>query len=199
MWTPPGFTKEGYELQFGTNHVGHALLTKLLTPTLLRTAERPSADVRVVVLSSAANETHPVGGLQFDKLKSACEDMPVFRRYSQSKLANVLFARELARHYPQLTVSSVHPGAVSTNLGGPLAERFPWLQIINPIANLVLASPEKGVRNQLWASVSKDVVSGELYYPVGIPGRGAVLARDDDLARRLWEWTEKELQDESPS
>ncbi|KAK2071266.1 hypothetical protein P8C59_005703 [Phyllachora maydis] len=105
MATPPGLTSEGYELQFGTNHVGHALLTKLLLPTLLSTAARPAADVRVVVLSSAAHMMAPRGGVKLDAVTSPdCHGMYTWRRYGQSKLANILFARQLALEYPQLKV-----------------------------------------------------------------------------------------------
>lgn len=106
MAVPWSKTKEGYEIQFGTNHVGHALLTKLLMPTLLKTAEAPDADVRVINVSSEAHMLAP--GIIYDQ--DALEPYHTFRRYGQSKLANILHARELQRRYPQITATSLHPG-----------------------------------------------------------------------------------------
>ena len=71
----PGTTAEGYEIAFGINYLGHALLTKLLMPTLLSTAELPGADVRVVAVSSEGHSLAPKGGILFDKLKGPCEDI----------------------------------------------------------------------------------------------------------------------------
>ncbi|KAM4057005.1 DnaJ domain-containing protein [Hirsutella rhossiliensis] len=169
MASAPGLTREGYEAQFGTNHMGHALLTKLLTPILEKTAKGSAdADVRVVSLSSAANNMAPTGGIVFESLKTEASSLGPLGRYGQSKLANILFARQLAKQYPHFTVSAIHPGVVQTNL-------------IN------------GAKNQLWASVSKDVQSGEYYEPVGIADKCIALGKDDDLAKKLWDWTEKEL------
>lgn len=196
MAHPPGLTKDGYEVQFGTNHVGHALLTKLLMPVLLRTAEeKADSDVRVVVLSSSAHSFVPAGGIHFDTLKSKAEKMTTFTRYGQSKLANILFAQELAKRYPQLKTVSVHPGIVNTNLSDVLGSQG---NILLRIATKTLApfmgvSVVEGVKNQLWASTAEGVTSGEYYEPVGVAGRGSKCTKDRKLAQELWEWTEKEL------
>ena len=120
MATPPGLTTDGYELQFGTNHMGHALLTKLLLPTLLRTAESTpeNPDVRVVDVTSLGFTVAPKGGILFPELKTRCDwGMGTeWKRYGQSKLANVLHAAELARRHPSLVTASVHPGVVNTDL-----------------------------------------------------------------------------------
>ncbi|TVY34224.1 putative oxidoreductase, partial [Lachnellula subtilissima] len=107
MAVPPSTTHDGYEVQFGTNHVGHALLTKLLMPTLLRTAEAGAdGDVRVVALSSIAHVT--ASGIQFGALKSADGGLATnMTRYGQSKLANILFVRELQRRYGGRGVTAV--------------------------------------------------------------------------------------------
>ena len=87
MATAPGLTEDGYEVQFGTNHMGHALLTKLLLPTMQKTAEAADADVRVVSLSSAAHNRAPkTGGIQFEGLKTTQAELQAFYRYGQSKL-----------------------------------------------------------------------------------------------------------------
>jgi len=195
MATPPGQTKEGYEIQFGTNHVGHALLTKLLLPLLDRTAARAAdGDVRIVVLSSQGHRWSAAGGIDFDSLKTDGSKYGAYSRYGQSKAANIMFARELARAHPRFKVAAVHPGVVQTNLmngatGGPFI-----LRLLQPLGYWFLASVEVGAKNQLWASVSKDVKSGEYYVPVGVEGNAIDYAMSDELARKLWTWTEKELE-----
>jgi len=193
---PASTTKEGYELQFGTNHMGHALLTKLLLrPLLLKTAEQHGT-ARVIVLSSSGHTMAPEGGIIFDSLKTNCDSISTWARYGQSKLANVLFAKELARRYPVLTTASVHPGAVSTNLDTTYKSSSSWLtssvwRIFFFLASVDVAT---GTKNQLWAATSNDVVSGTYYAPVGVTGKGSPLTEDKALAEKLWEWTEKELE-----
>ncbi|KAH6988893.1 short-chain dehydrogenase/reductase [Ilyonectria sp. MPI-CAGE-AT-0026] len=195
MAHPPSLTRNGYEIQFGTNHVGHALLTKLLLPLLLKTAENdPNADARVVCLSSASHRQAPVGGILFDKLKTKSEGISEFSRYGQSKLANALFARELARRYPSLKVASVHPGSIATNLFEVAATQSLLIRGARTLGSPFLSSVENGVKSQLWAATSKEVTSGEYYESVGVKGMASKYAKDDDLARELWAWTEKELQ-----
>lgn len=196
MAAPPGVTKEGYEIQFGTNHMGHAFLTKLLLPLLERTAAHGDADVRVVSLSSAGHTSAPTQGIVFESLKTSGESMGALQRYGQSKTANILWVKELAKRCSQFTAVAVHPGVVSTNLlTGATDSSFSMFKWIFTSLNWlgVLASVEKGVRNQLWASVAKNVASGEYYEPVGVSGKASSKARDDELAKKLWEWTEKEL------
>ncbi|KAM5354836.1 hypothetical protein ACJ41O_001482 [Fusarium nematophilum] len=188
----PGLTHEGYEVQFGINHMGHALLTKLLMPALLKNADGDS-DTRVICLSSNVHNSAPPGGIQFDTLKTNAETMATLVRYGQSKLANALFARELAKRYPQLTIASVHPGIVDTGLSSVLTGRNLALRGIRSLASPLLATVENGAKNQLWAATAKDVVSGEYYEPVGVAGKASSNAKDDRLAKMLWEWTEKEF------
>lgn len=195
MATPPGQTKEGYEIQFGTNHVGHFLLTKLLLPVLRATAaaarpEKP--DVRIVVLTSAVLGLAPPSGFDEGWVRTDGSAVMTFTRYGQSKLANALMARELARRYPELTSAAVHPGAVATRLLGPFGQSGILGRVGAMLVTPFLATPENGARNQLWAAVSGDVKSGEYYMPVGVVGwgRGSGNARNDELARKVWEWTE---------
>lgn len=197
MSHPAALTEDGYEIQFGTNHVGHALLTKLLMPVLLRTAqEQPDPDVRVVVLSSAGHAYTPVGGIQFDTLKSKAESMAGLTRYGQSKLANILFAKELARRYLQLTAVSVHPGLVNTNLPNKMnKENFLLGIVAKAVMPIAGSNAKEGARNQLWAATGRGVESGEYYEPVGVAGKGSKYANDHELAKRLWEWTENELKE----
>lgn len=188
MAVPPGLTADGYEMHFGTNHLGHALLTKLLLPVLQRA---PSP--RVVVLASSVHRSWPQGwGWKPDSLTTEARDMGAYDRYHRSKLANVLFAREMARRYPGVKTVSVHPGMVNTGIVG---SETPWVMTtaITVLKPLVVKSVEDGVRNQLWACVSDEVVSGEYYEPVGVAGKASKDGKDDLLAVELWEWTEREL------
>lgn len=201
MAAPAGLTKDGYELQFGTNHVGHALLAKLLTPVLDRTAALPGSDVRVVVLTSAGAAMAPNGGIQFDSLKTKAEEMATWTRYGQSKLANALFARQLAREHPSWTTAAVHPGVISTNLGQHVRNMHWVFGTLLSVARLVLTTVEAGTRNQLWAATAPrgDIKSGEMYFPVGdlTGGRRGPYYNDDALAKKLWDWTEGEFEGQS--
>ncbi|KAK3899161.1 hypothetical protein C8A05DRAFT_18362 [Staphylotrichum tortipilum] len=197
MATAPGVTSDGYEVQFGTNHMGHALLTKKLLPLLEKTAAAggPSADVRVVALSSHGHTMAPKGGIDFATLKSTAENLNTVQRYGQSKLSNILWARQLAKAYPALTVASVHPGVVQTQLmeratGVPSAFRT----LTRWFGGMVLTSVEDGAKNQLWAAVAKGVVSGTYYEPVGRGGTESEDGKDEALGEKLWKWTEKELE-----
>ncbi|KFH42527.1 putative oxidoreductase-like protein [Hapsidospora chrysogenum ATCC 11550] len=194
MGTEPGLTEDGYEIQFGTNHMGHALLTKLLLPALTRTAAAPDSDVRVVCMSSYGHTQVPDGGFRFDTPRTLAEDLGPYGRYYQSKLANVLFARHLAKVYPQLTVASVHPGLVQTQLMDRASGTPTYVKVLTKIGYRLLKTPEDGAKNQLWASVSRDVKSGEYYEPVGVGGKASANGTNDELARQLWEWTEMELE-----
>ena len=198
MATPPGLTTDGYELQFGTNHIGHALLIKLLLPTLLRTAEESNSDVRIISMTStAAFGLHPKGGFAFDDLKTT-QGMRFghWYRYGQSKLANLVYATELARRYPMITCMAVHPGVVGTGLVDAVSF---WDRMLIYVTNPgKVMTPEQGVMNQLWAATTdkENLKSGEYYEPVGKVGTKPrdKESLDVELAERLWDWTAKELE-----
>ncbi|KAI9852815.1 MAG: hypothetical protein M1838_005036 [Thelocarpon superellum] len=213
MAVPPGTTKDGYEVQFGTNHVGHALLIKLLLPTLLETAKRPQADVRIVNLSSAGNALAPWKGIDFDDL--ALSKSGTWARYGQSKLANILYTDELAKKFPDITSASIHPGLIHTNVSTNVHSmalydvKLTWLDAQLYTSNkesnaivryglmvaggLMMSDVPTGAKNQLWAAVSKDVVSGTYYTPIGVKGLRTPAAKSGPLAAQLWNWTEEEL------
>jgi retinol dehydrogenase-12 len=200
MSLPAGTTANGYEIQFGTNHMGHALLTKLLIPTLLETAKDSGADVRVVSLSSIGHVSTSWNGIEFGQLKGEMKWYPSLVRYAQSKLANILFIRELARRYPSITAVAVHPGVVDTELWRTMFSGWMGLGgLLNSGKRIFYTSVEGGAKNQLWAATAKsgegkgEVKSGEYYTPVGAPGNGSWQSQDMSLAGKLWEWTEKEL------
>ncbi|KAI8663059.1 hypothetical protein LRP88_07265 [Fusarium phalaenopsidis] len=192
MAVPPALTKDGYEIQFGTNHMGHAYLTKLLLSVLEKTSlAEVEARPRVVCLASHGHVYLHRGGFDFSTLRTTGESTGPLRCYYQSKLANMLWVRQLSKRYPQLTVSAVDPGLVQTELAVK-AIGISW--ILRVIIKMMLLTPvEKGVKNQLWASVSKDVKSGEYYEPIGRGGLATDDGKDDELAAKLWTWTENEL------
>ncbi|KAJ4364510.1 hypothetical protein N0V83_009105 [Neocucurbitaria cava] len=192
----PGVTEEGYEKTFGTNHVGHALLLKLLTPLLLKTAAEGSKP-RVISLSSTGHRSAlPEGGIAFDTLKSPQLDISGVSKYTQSKLANVVYARQVAKHYPQLISVAIHPGEIATQLfnkgadgGGKEIE-----YMAKEIAPKVCVSVEEGAKNGLWAATAEEVQTGRYYEPVGVLGNGSELSKEETLGSRLWEWTQSELE-----
>ncbi|KAG9197824.1 hypothetical protein G6514_000812 [Epicoccum nigrum] len=198
MACPYSTTKEGYEVQFGTNHVGHALLTKLLLPTLLATREQHGA-ARIVVLSSAGHAIPVKGGIVFDQ--GALAQHMTWKRYGQSKLANILFAKEMALRYPALTTVSVHPGVILTDLyasvnANVLMRTALWVYaFLFPVLPGHFKSVEGGALTQTWAAVADDaaLTNGAYYTPVGVESKGNSRARDEGLQRKLWEWTEEQL------
>jgi len=195
MASPPALTADGYEIQFGTNHVGHALLIKLLLPTMLRTAEQPNSDVRIVSNTSLGFKGHPSGGIAFADLRTTQESALIghWIRYGQSKLANILYAGELGRRYPSITSTSVHPGVTNTGLVGDLGFMNKALVYVTNVGKMVTV--QQGACNQLWAATAPSVTNGGFYEPVGVPGAHDKLSNDEELAGKLWEWTQKALED----
>jgi len=197
MALPPGLTSEGYEIQFGTNHLGHALLTKLLTPLLLKTSESPNSDVRIINLTSAAEMMAPKGGFIPETVTTDMETYHTYTRYGQSKLANVLFTRELAKRYPGIKSVAIHPGRVRTALLDTMfGQGMSPLSIFQNTYDFFVMMPvEKGALNQLWAATGpKAVVKTATYYaPVGKEGGESKLSHDMSLAAKLWEWQEAQF------
>ncbi len=193
MATPPRRTVDGFELQLGTNHLGHAALTWLLAPAL-----RPGA--RVVTVSSLA---HRGGGLDLGDLHFDRRRYNPVTAYSASKLANLLFALELDRRARvtgrDLVSVAAHPGLTDTELAANSAR---WRsQLMAPLValgnKLVTQGVVTGALPQLYAATAPDVGGGEYFGPMwlgetrGGPARAAIstAARDPATARLLWEHT----------
>ena len=193
MAPPRRVTADGFELQFGTNHLGHFALTQLLLPAM-----EGREDARVVTLSSNA---HKLGRIAFDDLQG---ERRYFRwtAYCQSKLANLLFARELDRRLRARgsTVKSVaaHPGYAATNLQSAAAPLFD--RLVMKIGNFVVAQDDDmGALPQLYAATAPGLEGGEYVGPDGIgehrgrpklvkPARAGLGERS---ARRLWDVSEE--------
>jgi NAD(P)-dependent dehydrogenase (short-subunit alcohol dehydrogenase family) len=157
MNTPPGKTVDGFETQIGTNHLGHYMLTELLLPAL-----QAGAPSRVVNVSSAYHDKAfgREGVIDFDDLHFERRRYDGWTAYAQSKLANVLHARHLARRLAGtgVTAVSVHPGWVRTNL---IAQSAPvWLQdvALKPLLRFVgMLEPWEGTQSTLYALLSPEV------------------------------------------
>jgi NAD(P)-dependent dehydrogenase (short-subunit alcohol dehydrogenase family) len=193
MAVPYAKTKQGYEIQFGTNHIGHALFTKLLLPTILKTADLPNADVRIINISSYGHNFAPSGGIIFDQI--GAEAQSTNARYGSSKLANILHARSLAQKYPQITATSVHPGIILTDLYTSVSEGAAARLFLQHIMSRFAQTVPEGARNQLWAATGprESVRQAYFYTPIGKADAGSKYAQDEALQQKLWEYTEGEL------
>ena len=150
MALPASTTTEGYEIQFGTNHIGHFFFTKLLMPTLQRTAEA-KGDVRIVNLSSEGHRLPPRGGLVLKDAHSNMASYNTWVRYGQSKLANILFTRELTRRAPTIKSVALHPGGIETGLSLGFRKEHPWFAAFaGPIASIFLTTVQQGALTQLF-------------------------------------------------
>ncbi|KAJ2895989.1 oxidoreductase [Zalerion maritima] len=194
----PNLTEDGYEIQFGINHMGHFALAEQLLPLLLATAqdkkEKEGEDqgVRVVTLTAKGHSVQPKYGIDFASLKSTMPNTHTWTRYGQSKLANLLFAKELARRYggKGITSVAVHPGITGTNL----VKQMGWVnRMLMHTYGGDAQTPEDGAMNVLWAATSDDVENGEVYEPVGEKGPVPKDGMNEELARKLWDWSEKEV------
>ena len=195
MALPSGATSQGYEVQFGTNHIGHALLTRLLLPTMLSTAKEIDADVRIINLTSEAHKLAPrSGGLRLDKTQLDKEG--TWARYGHSKLANILYARELAERFPSITSVAVHPGIVKTDLYSTNLKSNTIIKYGLMIFGSLMKTVESGAHNQLWAATTKKetLVNGAYYTSIGCRSNGSGYAQSQKLSKELWDWTEKELE-----
>ena len=193
MATPRRETADGFELQFGTNHLGHFALTGLLLPVM-----EGREDARVVTLSSGA---HKGGRISFDNLRGGRRYFR-WRAYAQSKLANLLFALELDRRLRAAgsTVKSLaaHPGYSATNLqssGPPTVDAL----LMAPVNRFYAQSDEMGALCTLYAATVPGLAGGTYIGPDGfaemrghpVPVPPNANARDEAVARRLWEVSEE--------
>lgn len=175
-----GATKEGFELAFGTNHLGHFLLTSLLLERL--TASAPS---RVVTVASRAHTR--TRGIDFDALKRSTKTYTGYPEYAVSKLANVLFSAELGRRTrgTGVTTYSLHPGVVASEIW----RRIPGL--FQPIVKMFMISNEDGAKTTLHCATAPELESETgLYYDECRPHRTSRAGRDDALAAELWKRSE---------
>jgi retinol dehydrogenase-12 len=170
-------TKQGFELTFGVNHLGHFLLTQLLVPKLLA---QPRS--RVVNVSSKAH--YSASGINFDELRRPGKGFGALHAYAVSKLANILHAKQLAERYGAqgLHAYSLHPGVVASDV---------WRQVPQPFRALLklrMISNEEGARTTLYCATSSEVAEDNgLYYDECREKAPSAAAQNRELAVELWQ------------
>ncbi|CAM1501259.1 Fc.00g104210.m01.CDS01 [Cosmosporella sp. VM-42] len=211
MGVPFSLTTDGYEVQFQTNYLSHWLLTFHLLPLLQSTAATaPEGLVRIINVTSDGHARFaPKNGINFDD--TALQSESAMLRYGQSKLANVLHAKQLHKDHgpnqdedvPQkgkIYVAAVHPGHIDTNLNKQATGTAPSpiLRVITPIMRClgILDDSAKGAWSSLFAVASNDFKSsdsGSYVVPYAKIGTPSAFAKDEELAGKLWAWTKQEF------
>ncbi len=174
-------TAEGIERQFGINHIGHFLLT-------IKLVNMMNSGSRIINVASGA---HKIGKIHFDDI-NLTRGFNVFKAYSQSKLANVLFTKELALRLKnkQITVNCCHPGAVATNMGVDRETGFG--KTVTRILKPFFQTPEQGAKTAIYLASNEAVsnISGEYFYNCKI-SKSSKLTHNKALAKQLFELSEK--------
>jgi retinol dehydrogenase 12 len=172
-----GFTTDGFELAFGTNHLGHFLFTLMLASRL-----REARHARIVNVSSHAH--HEAKGIDFAAVRKGTRSVTGLPEYAVSKLANILFTRELARRIGPSGVRSyaLHPGMVASDAW----RRMPWP--IRPLIKLRMISNEDGAKTSIYCATSGKVASDDgRYYDRCQERTPSAISQDATLANELWE------------
>lgn len=174
-------TSDGFERQFGVNHLGHFLLT-------MRLVELIPEGGRIVNVASGA---HKAGRIHFEDI-NLNKGFNVIKAYSQSKLANVLFTRELATRLKdrRITVNCCHPGAVATNIG--ISRDTGFGKTITGLLKPFFQTPEEGAGTAIYLAASEDVkdITGEYFYRCMI-ARSSARSKDMELAKKLFAYSEE--------
>ncbi|KAI8889158.1 NAD(P)-binding protein [Backusella circina FSU 941] len=201
MMAPTPYSKDGIDYQFAVNHVAHHYLTMSLLPLLQRS---PSS--RVV---NVASEMHRyTSKLGLDNINTD-EHAGKIQSYGISKVANILFTRELAKRLKEQGIENVyvncnHPGTVSTDIFRPGLETGPFISkfVTSIVVNYFTVTPEKGALTQLYLCTSPEVeendIRAQYYVPVAKSGSPTKLASSDKEALLLWEFTENLLKEKIP-
>jgi NAD(P)-dependent dehydrogenase (short-subunit alcohol dehydrogenase family) len=177
-----GMTESGFELAFGTNHVGHFLLTNLLLDQL-----KDSAPSRIVNVSSVGH--YQAKGIDYEAVRKPTKSLTGLPEYSVSKLANVLHAEELARRLAGtgVTTYSLHPGAIASNVW----RRVPWP--VDVIMKLFMKSNEEGSRTSVYCATAPELASVSGRYYDNCAEKEPSKVATPELGAELWdkseEWT----------
>ena len=186
IFTKRQLSPDGFELTWALNHLAPFLLTSLLLDRLCA-----SAPARIIV---TASDAHRGAHIPFDDINAEQGYRRAgIERYSQSKLANILFTAELARRIEGsgVTANCLHPGVVATGFG---RNNGAVMGAVLAVAKPFMRSPERGARTLVWLADSPDLdgVSGG-YFADEKPGKRTSAARDADAAGRLWELSERQV------
>ncbi len=183
--TLPGYhlTADGYELQFGVNHLGHFLLTNELLDIVIA-----SAPARIINVASGA---HKIGKIYFEDINLE-KSYKFWRAYAQSKLANILFTYELAEKLKDtgVTANCLHPGAVATNMG--INRDTGFGTFITRILKPFFQTPEQGAETAIYLATSNEVegVTAKYFYrKKSVPS--SQMSYDKAVAKELWDLSEK--------
>lgn len=184
--SPKWKTEDGFEMQFGVNHLGHFLLTLLLLDKI-----KDSAPSRIINVSSVA---HVLGRIDFDDINYDVNYHPI-KAYCRSKLANILFTRELAQRLmgTGVTVYSLHPGAVHTELGRHMGSSMNRVigSVYAASSKIFFRTPKVGAQTTVYCAVEESLAEESGYYYNDCHRtEPAANAKDDEAARRLWDLSE---------
>lgn len=191
MGCPFSLSEDGIEMQFATNHVGHFLLTTLLLDNMKSTAKETGIQGRIVNISSWGHKFSYSGGIRFDKLNDKAS-YSFWHAYGQSKLANILHAKELARQFQEegvnLTVNAVHPGAILTNISRHLHRQHSCIIMLKSI---FLKSIPQGAATQCFVALHPSIIGASGMYFVNCKiAQPSTLACDPKLSKDLCDFTE---------
>lgn len=190
MATPFMLSKDNIELQFATNHLGHFLLTHLLLDTMKKTARKSGKEGRIVNVSSEAHRFAYSEGIRFDKLNDQSE-YKTWRAYGQSKLANILHANQLTKHFKEdgvaITANSLHPGVITTNL----FRYNSWMNgATQKLGQYFFKSVPQGAATTCYLALHPQVkgVSGQYFSDCNL-AKTTSQAQDAALAQKLWDFS----------
>ncbi|KAK9178819.1 hypothetical protein WN943_028013 [Citrus x changshan-huyou] len=197
MGTPFMLSKDNIELQFATNHLGHFLLTNLLLDTMKKTARKSGGEGRIINVSSEGHRLAYHEGIRFDKINDP-SGYNGFRAYSQSKLANILHANELARRLKEdgvdITANSVHPGAIATNI----IRHNSLFRSINTILHALpgiagkclLKNVQQGAATTCYVALHPQVKGKSgFYFSDSKVAQPSSQALNVEVARKLWDFS----------
>ncbi len=189
MMCPFMKTEDDFEMQIGTNHLGHFLFMNLLL-NKMKSGNRPA---RIVNLSSSA---HRGGVIDLDDLHFKNKPYKSMASYGQSKLANILFTRELAKRLKgtKITTYAVHPGVVKTELGRYVADWLGVFQVLLWPVIPFLKTPAQGAQTSIDCAVNESRANESgLYYRDCHVQTPTKAAQDDEMAKKLWDLSLKEV------
>ncbi|XP_049377750.1 short-chain dehydrogenase TIC 32, chloroplastic-like [Solanum stenotomum] len=190
MAPPFMLSQDNIELQFATNHLGHFLLTNLLLQNLKNTAQASNKEGRIVNISSLGHRFTYREGIRFDKINDK-DSYTAILAYGQSKLANILHANELARHFKEegaeITANSLHPGSITTNL---LRHQSLVEGLVNWIGKYFIKNIPQGAATTCYVALHPQVkgITGEYFSDSNISASTSQ-GTDAELAKKLWDFS----------
>ncbi|XP_004245595.1 short-chain dehydrogenase TIC 32, chloroplastic [Solanum lycopersicum] len=190
MAPPFMLSQDNIELQFATNHLGHFLLTNLLLQNLKNTAQASHKEGRIVNVSSLGHRFTYREGIRFDKINDK-DSYTAILAYGQSKLANILHANELARHFKEegaeITANSLHPGSITTNL---LRHQSLVEGLVNWIGKYFIKNIPQGAATTCYVALHPQVkgITGEYFSDSNISASTSQ-GTDAELAKKLWDFS----------